>query len=77
MLTTEATSARPEPAGYPVTHCRHCAAGWTRTLKDGGMITVCLLDREPVPAAMTNCDRYEPKALPADPGPAATAETPI
>jgi hypothetical protein len=36
-------------------------AGWTRTGKDGGALTVCLLDREPVLIDMTDCDRYEPK----------------
>ena len=46
------------PTGYAASHCRTCAAGWTRTGKDG-CLTVCLLDREPVLADMTNCDRYE------------------
>jgi hypothetical protein len=50
-----------ELTGYAATHCRNCAAGWTRTGEKGGMRTVCLLDREPVLAGMTNCDRYEPR----------------
>ena len=46
---------------YALTHCRNCAAGWTRTGPDGSVKTVCLLDREVVWAAMTDCDRYEPR----------------
>jgi len=49
------------PTGYAASHCRNCAAGWTRTGTEGGALTVCLLDREPVLADMTNCDRFEPK----------------
>lgn len=45
--------------GYAASHCRQCAAGWTRTGKEGGVLTVCLLDREPVLADMTHCDRFE------------------
>jgi hypothetical protein len=26
-----------------------------------GAVTVCLLDRKPVMAGMTGCDRYEPR----------------
>ena len=50
-----------KPTEYAASHCMQCAAGWTRTGKDGGVLTVCLLDREPVLADMTSCDRYEPK----------------
>ncbi len=49
------------PTGYAASHCRQCAAGWTRTGKEGGVLTICLLDREPVLADMVNCDRYELK----------------
>jgi hypothetical protein len=35
--------------------------GWTRTGKEGGVLTICLLDREQVLANMVDCDRYEPK----------------
>lgn len=49
------------PTGYAASHCRNCAAGWTRTGKEGGVLTVCLLDREPVLADMTHCDRFERK----------------
>lgn len=45
--------------GYAATHCRNCAAGWTRTGKEGGVLTVCLLDREPVLDSMVDCDRFE------------------
>jgi hypothetical protein len=41
------------------THCATCAAGWTRTGKDGAKVYVCLLDREPVWPQLTDCDRYE------------------
>lgn len=44
-----------------MTHCATCAAGWTRQQKDGGVIVVCLLDREKVLPEMTSCDRYEPR----------------
>ncbi len=47
------------PAGYAVTHCRVCKAGWTRIGAKGGAFTVCLLDREPVMAGMTHCDRFQ------------------
>ena len=49
------------PTGYAASHCRQCAAGWTRTGKEGGVLTICLLDREPVLADMVSCDRYEKK----------------
>jgi len=48
-------------SGFITSHCMNCAAGWTRTGTEGGTVTVCLLDREPVLDAMTNCDRYEAK----------------
>ncbi len=51
------------PTGYAVSHCRNCEMGWTRTGTEGGVLTICLLDREPVLANMVDCDRYEPKAL--------------
>jgi hypothetical protein len=38
----------------------NCAAGWTRTGKDG-LLIVCLLDREPIIPDMIGCDHYEPK----------------
>ena len=49
------------PTGYAASHCSNCEAGWTRTGKDGGKLTICLLDREPVLTDMTDCDRFEPK----------------
>jgi hypothetical protein len=39
----------------------NCALSWTRSGKDGGKLTICLLDREPVLDDMTDCDRYEAK----------------
>ncbi len=49
------------PTGYAATHCRNCAVGWTRVGEKGGVLTVCLLDREPVLAVMVSCDRFERK----------------
>jgi hypothetical protein len=48
------------PVDFAKTHCVNCAAGWTRT-GEKGALTVCLLDRSPVLAGMTDCDRYEPR----------------
>jgi len=64
MLTTRLRPSWQTPTGYAASHCRNCAAGWTRTGKEGGVLTVCLLDREPVLADMTGCDRYEKKDAP-------------
>ena len=50
-----------KPSAFAERHCMKCAAGWTRTGKDGGLLIVCLLDREPVLADMVGCDHYEPK----------------
>jgi hypothetical protein len=46
--------------GYAASHCLQCKAGWTRTGPSEGVLTVCLLDREPVLADMTDCNRFEP-----------------
>jgi hypothetical protein len=46
--------------GYAASHCIQCKAGWTRTGPSEGVLTVCLLDREPVLADMTDCNRFEP-----------------
>jgi hypothetical protein len=51
-----------QPTGFAASHCRQCAMGWTRTGKEGGVLTICLLDRERVLVNMTDCDRYEPRA---------------
>jgi len=53
----EESSATSSP--YVTTHCKICKAGWTRTDAKGGMVTVCMLDREPVWADMVDCDRFE------------------
>lgn len=47
------------PTGFGKTHCMNCKAGWTRYGEDDQALTVCLLDREPILAGMTDCDRYE------------------
>jgi hypothetical protein len=52
------------PKGYAASHCMNCKAGWTRTGENGGVITVCLLDREQVLADMTDCNRFEPMDAP-------------
>ena len=44
---------------FAANHCRKCEYGWTRTGAEGGELTVCLLDREPVLADMTGCDKFE------------------
>ncbi len=49
-----------KPQGFAASHCRRCEAGWTRKGAEGEL-TVCLLDREPVLADMTGCDRFEAK----------------
>jgi len=49
-----------KPQGFAASHCVRCGYGWTRTGAEGEL-TVCLLDREPVLADMTGCDRFEVK----------------
>ena len=44
----------------PVIAGRASTAGHGRA-DEGGIVTVCLLDREPVLADMTGCDRFEVK----------------
>jgi|HubBroStandDraft_1064217.scaffolds.fasta_scaffold01809_12 hypothetical protein len=51
----------PSTSAFAESHCRTCAAGWTRTAEGGRAVIVCLLDREPVWQDMTGCDRYEAK----------------
>ncbi len=59
MLSTRNRPAWQTPTGYAATHCKQCKYGWTRIGKEGGALTVCLLDHaEPVLADMTSCDRY-------------------
>ena len=52
---------KSEPTDFATTHCMKCEAGFTRKGTDGGRVTICLIDREPVFPNMTDCDRYEPK----------------
>ncbi len=54
-----------KPTGFAASHCRNCVMGWTRTGADDSALTMCLLDREPVLANMTGCDRFEQKQEPA------------
>jgi len=62
MNLTEQELPTPGLESYAASHCRQCAAGWVRVKKDGGILIVCLLDREPVLAGMADCNRFEPKA---------------
>ena len=56
------------PKGYAASHCLNCKAGWTRTGPGGGVLTVCLLDREPVLAAdMTDCNKFKAIEEPDEP----------
>lgn len=50
--------------GYAATHCVNCAAGWVRSGPDGGTLTVCLLDREPILTGLQSCNRYQPQPEP-------------
>jgi hypothetical protein len=61
MLRHQLKTLWHTPTGFAASHCRQCKMGWTRTGKEGGQITVCLLDREPVLADMTGCDQHEPR----------------
>jgi hypothetical protein len=62
MSTQRNHSSGLAPESFVVSHCqKSCAAGWTRTSRDGGVLTVCLLDRELVWPEMVSCNRYEPK----------------
>jgi len=61
MIKSQIRLGTKKLKGYAETHCRRCAAGWTRQGKEGGVLTVCLLDREPVLGDMTHCDRFEVK----------------
>ena len=53
-----------KPAGYAASHCMQCKAGWTRTGPEQSVLTVCLLDREPVLTDMTDCNKFEPTQEP-------------
>jgi hypothetical protein len=62
VLTAKARSLLwKKPEGFGLTHCMNCVLSWTRSGKNGGKLTICLLDREPVLDDMTDCDRYEVK----------------
>jgi hypothetical protein len=62
VLTAKARSLLwKKPEGFGLSHCMNCALSWTRSGTNGGKLTICLLDREPVLDDMTDCDRYEAK----------------
>ena len=58
------------PDEFGQKYCMNCQAGWTREghtsgrskIKKKAVLTICLLDREPIIEGMTHCDRFEPKA---------------
>jgi hypothetical protein len=54
------------PDDFGQKYCRNCQCGWTREGKDSegkdnAVLTICLLDREPIMEGITRCDRFEPK----------------
>jgi hypothetical protein len=53
-----------EITDYAATHCTQCVAGWTRTSKSGVSELSCLLDNQPIPTNLADCDRYEHKNAP-------------
>ncbi len=63
MTEADASTARrhepPPPSSYVETHCKICAAGWTRTGEGGGQVVVCLLDREKVSPQLSSCSKFE------------------
>jgi hypothetical protein len=46
--------------GYADSHCRKCQLGWTRENQKGEVLIKCLLDVEPPPTELANCDRFDP-----------------
>lgn len=57
----------PEPSSknfsaYVMTHCTTCRAGWIRKGENGAMAITCLIDREAVWSAMTECSHFEPES---------------
>ena len=42
MLSTQQKPSWGTPTGYAASHCTQCKAGWVRTGKEGGKLTVCL-----------------------------------
>lgn len=50
-----------KPSSFAETHCQNCGLGWTRRSESGGLLIVCLLDRQPTWFGMTDCDRFERK----------------
>ena len=61
MLSTQQKPSWGTPPGFASSHCTQCKAGWVRTGKEGGKLTVCLVDREPVLADMTDCNKFQPR----------------
>ncbi len=63
MPTTQNKPSYETPTGYVASHCLRCEAGWVRTGKEGGKLTVCLVDREIPPEGLTDCNKFEAREL--------------
>ena len=63
MLSTQHKPSWGTPTGYPASHCSKCKAGWVRTGKEGGKLTLCLLDREPPSPDLTDCNKFQAREL--------------
>lgn len=59
MNSSTPAAPRVSMSEFVKTHCKICAAGWVRTGQEGAEVIVCLLDREPVKAGLTGCNRFE------------------
>ena len=73
MTTGQPKNSSRTISSFVMTHCRTCAAGWTRASEAGNVVTVCLLDREPVWHNMASCDRYK-KREPESPKPSSMGD---
>ncbi len=55
------TPHEPQPqSNFCVKHCMKCQAGWTRSTSLGVTVVICLLNREPVLANITACNKFKP-----------------
>ena len=63
MHTTRDKALWQTPTGFAASHCSKCKAGWVRTGREGGKLTLCLLDREPPSPDLTDCNKFEIREL--------------
>lgn len=55
------TPHEPQPLNtFCAKHCVNCQAGWVRSTKLGATVVICLIDREPVLANITACNKFKP-----------------